>query len=102
MGLSRDTKCWRCGAVQGTPLHALWDFPVLQPLWDGALHCMEKGLKTNLPRSPRLALLCDQSIVKELGKAKFKILCTGIVAALRIVRKFWKSIIKPTVKEWTY
>lgn len=85
MGLNKNDKCWRCGTVRGTFLYALWDCPVIQPLWEEAL--LERGLQPSLPRSPRLTLLCDQSLVSGLNKLKFKMLCTGLVSIIRLVLK---------------
>lgn len=100
MGLMNNDLCWKCGAESGTLIHALWECSNIFPLWEKVIDYMSKSLNCELPRSPRLCLLGDRTMVPLLNKYSFRILKTGLITCARIILRYWKEPQAPTLSMW--
>lgn len=63
MGLINNDLFFKCGAESGTFIHALWECSKILPLWEKVIDYLSKTLNRELPRSPRLCLLGDRTVV---------------------------------------
>lgn len=100
MGISKDDLCWKCQRARGTLLHALWECPLISPIWNSVIKYMEGWLKSKLPISPRLCLLGDRGLVPDVHKAAFRVLNTGFVTCARLILTLWRIPQTPAFKTW--
>uniref|UniRef100_A0A3P8RWJ4 Reverse transcriptase domain-containing protein n=1 Tax=Amphiprion percula TaxID=161767 RepID=A0A3P8RWJ4_AMPPE len=100
MGISRNDLCWKCQKAQGTLMHALWECPLVFPIWNNVLSYMQSWLSCNVPKSPRLCLLGDRTEVPLLNRHSFRVLNTALVTCACLILKLWKDPHSPTLKMW--
>lgn len=101
MGLTQDSKCWKCHKELGTFLHAIWDCSMALPFWKVVLKNFKGWLKRPLPESPQLCLLPNKALMPPgLTKAELWLTVTGFIVAARLILCNWKSPLKPEFVEW--
>ena len=79
-------------------MHALWQCPMVSPLWRNVLDVKSEWLECDLPSSPKLCLLGDKTVVPQLSKFRFKVLITGLITFAWLILRCWKESQTPTLK----
>ena len=97
MGLINNDLCWKCGVEKGTFIHASWECSKIL-LWEKVIDNMSKSLNCELPRSPRLRLLGNITMVLLLNKYSFRILKTGLITCAQTILRCWREPQAPTLR----
>ena len=100
MGLLQDSLCWKCKTETGTFLHVLWECELVHPFWEKIIEYLGKCLDIEIPVSPRLCLLGDQTQLPDVSKYDFAVIKVGLITAARNILRLWKSTSSPDPKKW--
>lgn len=100
MGLLNNDLCLKCGGKSDTFIHPLWECSKVLPLRESVIDYMGNWLNCELPRSPRLCVLGDRTMVPHLNRSIFRILKTSLMTCEQTILRCWGEPQIPTLNIW--
>lgn len=100
MGILTNDNCWKCHSTKGTFMHVIWECNKVRPFWEKVVDQIGTWIGKTTPKSPRLCLLGDKSVIPGVTKCEYVVIKVGVITAARVILSVWKDPALPEFNRW--